>query len=410
MQLLSILKYNFLTLKAQKTRSFLTMLGIIIGVASVIAIMSVGASAQKLLLAQVEAMGSNVIGVLPGAADDMGPPAAVFGIQVTTLKYDDAKAIAELPNITAISSYVKGRGTISYGNKTRDYDFSGVTPGYPIVEDTAVESGRFLKQEDIDGLSRVVVLGSDVAQEFFGKENPLGERIRINQIVFTVIGVMKERGTAMMINQDEQVFTPLTTAQKIMLGIDHLAFLRAKVDKEENINAVIAQTKETLRFRHRIKDPAKDDFSVRSTAQALDILGTITQALKIFLALVAAISLLVGGVGIMNIMFVAVNERTKEIGLRKALGANKKNILFQFLVESAIMTLIGGLIGIIVGGIISFAVSVGVNYYGYDWKFIVTMSSVVVSTLTAISIGLIFGIWPAYRASKLSPMEALRKS
>lgn len=385
------------------------MLGIIIGVASVIAIISVGASAQKLLLAQVEAMGSNIVGVLPGAADDAGPPAAVFGIQITTLKYEDAKAIAELPNITAVSSYVKGRGTMSYANKTKDFDYSGVTPDYPAVEDTTVEKGRFLKQEDVDGLSRVVVLGSKVAEKFFEKENPLGERIKINQIVFTVIGVMKERGTAMMQNQDEQVFIPLATAQKIMMGIDHLAFLRAKINKEENINAAIAQIKETLRFRHRIKDPAKDDFSVRSTAQALDILGTITQALKIFLAMVAAISLLVGGVGIMNIMFVTVNERTKEIGLRKAVGAKRKNILFQFLVESAIMTLIGGLVGIIAGSAIALAVSIGVNYYGYDWQFIVTLSSVAVSVFTAIIIGLIFGIWPAYRASKLSPIEALRK-
>ncbi len=384
------------------------MLGIIIGVAAVISIIAVGGSAQDLLLAQVRAMGSNLVGILPGASDESGPPATLFGIEVTTLKYGDALALEKIPQVEAVSAYVKGRGTMTYFNKSKDFDYTGASPSYLRVEDADLEIGRFFGQEENDGLARVAVLGSKVKEELFGASDAIDQRIKINQISFKVIGVMKERGSAAFQNQDEQVFIPLKTGQKIMLGIDHLAFIRLKVNEAKNIDLVISQVKSILRFRHNIKDPSKDDFSVRSTEQALDILGSITQALKVFLGMVAAISLVVGGIGIMNIMFVAVNERTREIGLRKAIGAKRKDILIQFLIESATMTFIGGVIGIMLGIVISFLIFIGVNYFGYEWRFIVTPFSIFVSTLMAISVGLVFGLWPANRASKLNPIEALR--
>ncbi len=408
MYLLKTIKSSLENLALQKSRSFLTMLGIIIGVAAVISIMAVGASAQDLLLSQVRSMGSNLVGVLPGAADESGAPAALFGIEVTTLTNEDALAIGELPHIVAVSPYVRGRGTISYLNKSKDFDYTGVGAQYIDVEDTSVETGRFFKQEENDSLARVIVLGSSVKEELFGQSNPINKRVKIGQVSFKVIGLMEERGVAMFQNQDELVFIPVKTAQKMILGINHLAFLRTKIDSEDNVGLAISQIENTLRFRHHIKDPAKDDFTIRSTDQALDILGTITQGLKMFLAVVAAISLIVGGIGIMNIMFVVVNERTREIGLRKALGAKRKDILIQFLIESASMTLIGGLMGIILGIIIALVISVGVNYFGYQWQFIVTPVSVFVSTLMAVAVGIIFGLWPANRASKLSPIEALR--
>jgi len=408
MHFLNTIKLSFKNLALQKSRSFLTMLGIIIGVAAVISIMSVGASAQDLLLAQVRAMGSNLVGILPGASDEAGPPAAMFGIEITTLKHEDGLAIEKLPYITAVSSYTNGRGTISYLSESKDYNYMGVSADYIFVEDTKVDSGRFFRRVEVDGLFRVVVLGSAVKEKLFGDDNPLDKRIKISQVSFKVIGVMEERGVVAFQNQDEQVFVPIKTVQKLLLGIDHLAFIRAKIDKEENIGLAISQIKNTIRFRHNIEDPIKDDFSIRSTDQALDILGTITQALKMFLAAVAAISLIVGGIGIMNIMFVSVNERTREIGLRKAIGARRKNILIQFLIESSVMTLIGGLIGIIVGIAIAWVITLGVNYFGYDWQFIVTPLSVFISTLMAISVGLVFGLWPANRASKLNPIQALR--
>jgi len=408
MRLFNTLKFALRNLALQKSRSFLTMLGIIIGVAAVISIMSVGASAQDLLLAQVRAMGSNLVGILPGASDEAGPPAAVFGIEITTLKYEDGLAIEKLPHVTAVCSYITGRGTISYLNKSKDADYMGVSEGYIIVEETSIALGRFFKQEEVDSLSRVVVLGYEVKKDLFGDDNPIDKRVKINQVSFKVIGVMEERGSVAFQNQDKEVFVPVKTAQKLLLGVNHLAFIRAKIDKEENIDSAISQIENTVRFRHNINDPAKDDFSIRSTDQALDILGTVTQALKMFLAAVAAISLIVGGIGIMNIMFVSVNERTREIGLRKAIGAKRKNILFQFLIESATMTLIGGLIGIITGILIAWVVTLGVNYFGYDWKFMVTPLSVFISTIMAIVVGLVFGLWPANRASKMNPIQALR--
>ena len=408
MYIFNALKYAFQNLALQKSRSFLTMLGIIIGVAAVISIMAVGASAQDLLLSQVRAMGSNLVGILPGAADEMGPPASLFGIEITTLKYEDALALEKLPYLMAVCSYVKGRGTVSYFNQIKDFNYTGVTPSYLEVEDTSVEFGRFIKKEENDSLARVVVLGSQVKEELFGQDNPLDKRIKINQVSFKVVGIMKQRGVVTFENQDEQVFIPLKTAQKLLLGIDHLAFIRTKVNEPGNINLAISQIINILRYRHNIKDPSKDDFSVRSTAQALDILGAVTQALKLFLAMVATISLIVGGIGIMNIMFVVVSERTREVGLRKALGAKRKDILIQFLVESAAMTLLGGIIGIVSGILIAFIVTIGVNYFGYDWHFIITPLSVFVSTLMAVSVGIIFGLWPANSASKLNPIEALR--
>ncbi len=408
MYLVNVLKLTLQNLALRKSRSFLTMLGIIIGVAAVISIIAVGASAQDLLLGQIRAMGSNVVSVLPGASDEAGPPASVFGIEVTTLTYKDSLAIESLPHVQAVCPYANGRQTMAYFNESKDFNYVGVAPGYLEAEETSVAKGRFIRQEEVDSLARVAVLGSQVKEDLFGEGHPIDKRIKIGQTSFKVIGVMKERGTAAFQNQDDQVFIPVKTAQKILLGIDHLSLMRAKIDREENIKPTINRIEEVLRYRHRIKDPAKDDFSVRSTAQALDILGTITQAVKYFLAAVAAISLIVGGIGIMNIMFVVVNERTKEIGLRKALGARRKDILIQFLVESSLMTLIGGIFGIILGILIALAISFGVNYYGYNWQFIITPFSIFISVFMAVTVGIVFGLWPASRASKLNPIEALR--
>ncbi len=408
MYIFNTLKYTWRNLFLQKGRSFLTMLGIIIGVAAVISVMAVGASAEKFVIGQIEAMGSNIIGIMAGGGEEHGVPAAALGIEITTLKYEDALALEELPHFIAVCPYIAGQGTVIYGNTNKDVSYTGVSQSYINVEDASIGRGRFFKQEEVDSLARVAVLGSKTKEDFFGNDEALGKRIKINQVSFKVIGIMEERGMSGFQNNDEQIFLPVKTAQKILLGIDHVAFLRGKVDNEKNVGLTITQAESILRHRHNIDDPAKDDFSVRSTVQALNMLGSVTLALSLFLAMVAGISLVVGGVGIMNIMFVSVNERTQEIGLRKSLGAKNKAIMIQFLIESSFLTLIGGILGIILGILIAWLISLGANYFGYSWPFIITLMPIVISVLMAAGIGLIFGLWPAYRASRLNPIRALR--
>ena len=402
------IKESFANLGLNKTRAFLTMLGIIIGVSAVIGVTSVGAGAQSLVLDQVKSLGTNLIGVMPGKSEEQGPPVAALGIEITSLKHEDALAMMDLPNIESSYAYIKGRSLVSYENKAEDIDFAGVSAAYPEVEDIELAQGRFFSKEDVNSLARVAILGSEAKENLFGQNMALNERIKIKQVSFKIIGVAKERGTVAFQNQDNQIFIPLKTAQKLLLGVDHVAVIRAKVDNEENIPIAIQQAEELLRRRHNIKDPAKDDFTVRSTAQALNILGTITQSLKVFLAMVAAISLLVGGIGIMNIMLVSVKERTKEIGLRKALGAKKSHILLQFLIESIVLTSFGGILGILLGVLISAGVAFGVGYFGYNWQLIITPGSILTAVVMAWLVGLLFGFWPAKQASKLLPIEALR--
>lgn len=392
-----------------KIRSFLTMLGIIIGVMAVIIVMSVGAGAQSLILNQVKSMGSNLIGVLPGKSDEKGPPASVMGVVITTLKADDLEALKkDNPHLLSATGYVKGTDTITWGDQKTDTSFTGVSSEYLDVEDTRVQNGRFFTVEEDRGAARVAVLGDTVAKDLFGDQNPLGQDIKIKKTVFNIIGVMKKRGSSGMQNQDDQIFVPLTTAQKLLLGINYVSFARLKVDSADQVNSAMERAEVILRERHNIDDPENDDFSVRSMVQSLEAITTITNALKMFLAAVAAIALVVGGIGIMNIMLAAVQERTREIGLRKAVGAKNKNIIIQFLIESSMITTLGGAIGIILGIFISWAVAQVAQNLGYSWDFVISTPSIIIGCVVSVGVGLVFGISPARHASRLDPIEALR--
>lgn len=407
------IKSSVTALLANKVRSFLTMFGIIVGVGAVIIIVSVGAGAQSLVLAQVKDLGANLIGVLPGRSEEKGPPASVMGIVITTLTYEDAMALKEkknAPNIVEVVAYSKGVGSVSWGGNDYDTNLSGSTVGYLQVEKGEVDEGRFFTEEEEGNLSRVVVLGSTVKKELFGDSEAIGEKVKIRKKTFEVIGVMKERGTVAFQDYDDQVFIPIKTMQKLILGVNHIGMMRAEVDSADNVEQALKDTEQTLRDRHDITDPtgASDDFTVRSMAEALDMMTTITNALRFFLAAMSALSLLVGGIGIMNIMLVSVTERTREIGLRKAIGANNFNIMSQFLVEAVSITVLGGIIGIIGGVVVSFLISVVSNAMGYEWEFIVSLFSILIAVAVATLVGMVFGIYPAYKASKLQPVEALR--
>jgi putative ABC transport system permease protein len=413
MNLFSPIKISYKYLLAAKFRSFLTILGIIIGVAAVIVIMAIGKSAQALILDQVTGIGSNLVGVLPGASNEDGPPATAMGISITTLKYNDLEALRNkknVPDVTTGAGYVNGTTTATYNGTSLTSSFQGTTASYLEVESTEVEQGRFFIKEEEINMSRVAVVGVNKAKELFLDENPIGKIVKMKDQNFTVIGVLKKRGSAGFgaSSQDDTIFVPLKTAQKVLLGIDHLAFARFKIVDAKFIPRAKEDIKTTLRERHNIDDPKNDDFSVRDMASAVEMITKITDVLRYFLLVIGAISLIVGGVGIMNIMLLAVHQRIREVGLRKAIGAKNSDVQLQFLIESIFISLLGGVIGIVIGVAISFVVAIVMQYLQYVWPFIISWQSIVVATLVSAGIGIIFGLYPASKASHISPMEALR--
>ncbi|MFH2136500.1 MAG: ABC transporter permease, partial [Patescibacteria group bacterium] len=378
MDLRSTIHIAYIGLKTKKSRTFMTMLGIIIGISSVIIIVSVGNGAQSLILNQVKSMGSNLIGIYPGASEESGPPPSALGIVDTSLKNDDLDAVMEnnnVPNAIAVTYYDRGVGTFQWRDQKYDGTFVGTTASYIDVHSVEVESGRFFTKDEEKDLARVVVLGYEVKENLFGDNNPIGQSIKIKKEQFKVIGVIGKRGTQLFENQDNLAFIPIFTCQKIMLGINYVSLARVQIDSEENTDQAVADIRALLRERHKLEKNEPDDFSIRPQTQAIEIFSSITDSLTYFLAAIAAISLLVGGIGIMNIMLIAVVERTREVGLRKALGAKNKNILSQFLAEAVVVTLSGGVVGVIFGVLVSFLVAMVARQLGYQWDLVISYSA-----------------------------------
>jgi putative ABC transport system permease protein len=405
------IRIAYQSLLTAKLRFFLTVLGIIIGVAAVIMVMGIGASAQDLVLSQVKKVGSDLIAVLPGASEEDGPPASAMGVITTTFTNSDLEKLRErqnAPHLVAISGYVSGNATLETKRESREASFQGVSPDMIVVESIDIASGRFFLADEEQDLSRVIVLGHNRAMELFPNGDAVGQTVRLKDTPFQVVGVLEERGSTAFSSPDDLVYVPLVTAQKILLGINYLNFARAKVDNEANIERSRADVTALLRREHNLEDDEESDFSVRSTAAALGALTSITDILKYFLIAIASLSLLVGGVGIMNSMLISVSQRIREIGLRKAVGARPHHIIAQFMIESVFITLCGGVIGIVFGVLLTYVASVVILRLGYEWQFMIPPVSFALGLGVSFLIGIIFGTYPALKASRVSAMEALR--
>lgn len=390
-------------LRANKMRSILTMLGIIIGVGAVIAMVSLGMGVQEKVRSSIAGLGSNLLIVMPGGTTASG--ARLAAGEGARLTYDDAMAIKKnVDNVNAIAPSVSRSYQIVYGNQNWTTSVEGTTPDFMTVRNFSISDGGAFSSRDLETRARVAVIGQTVADNLFYGDSPVGKTIRINKAPFRVVGLLEKKGqSAGGQDQDDVIFIPLTTAQQRMMGITHVQRISVQALTEQSVNQVQEDIKEVLRIRHRIKPGGDDDFTVRNLSAVMETMEETTGTITLLLGFIAAISLLVGGIGIMNIMLVSVTERTREIGIRKALGATYKNILLQFLIESVVIGVLGGIIGICIGVIASYVIS-----YLAGWDTIIAFSAMIVAFGFSVAIGLFFGIYPARKAALLDPIDALR--
>lgn len=388
---------------ANKLRSILTMLGIIIGVAAVIAMVSLGMGVRRSVQSNIASLGSNMLIVMPGSANSGGVRSAA-GSSIT-LKYDDAKAIkTKIKNIDYVSPTVQKSYQIVNGNQNWNSTVYGVTSEYMSIRSLTIATGSFITQSDMDKRNRVAVIGTTVATNLFGTSNPVGKNVRVNGSPYKVIGVIESKGQSSMgQDQDDVVIVPLTTAQERLMGITYVQSVNIQVSDPNKMDQVQSEVETLLRQRHHIVGDKEDDFTVRNLTSLLETMTQTTTMITLLLGSIAGISLLVGGIGIVNIMMVSVTERTREIGIRKALGATFKDIMLQFLIESVVIGVIGGLIGIVFGCLGSVAIAKAASF-----QTVITAAPILVSFFFSVGIGLFFGIYPARKAARLDPIEALR--
>lgn len=384
---------------SNKMRSLLTMLGIIIGVAAVIALMSIGYGVQSSIESNISSLGTNTITITPGTGRKPGIRPAAGSMQ--TLTYKDYEAIKNLPNISYAAPLVNTSYVVVNGNKNWTTRIYGCTEDYAKLSDLNVSEGRFWTAREYNERARVAVIGQTVATSLFGEESPIGQKIRINGDPFTVIGLLEAKGYSFM-DQDDRILIPFTTVQERMLHITYVNNIAISSENSSDLSQIETDVTNLLRLRHHIATGADDDFSIQNSQDLLKTMESTTRTLTIFLGSIAAISLLVCGIGIMNIMLVSVTERTKEIGIRKALGATYEMIIVQFLIESVTVSVAGGLIGVILGIIISKIIP-----YVSTLTTVLTVTPILGSFLFSVLIGLIFGIYPAQKAAKLNPIDAL---
>jgi putative ABC transport system permease protein len=398
------LKISVKALLRNKFRAFLTMLGIIIGVASVIAMIAIGQGSKKSIQDQMSQMGTNLIFAVPGSMQRGG--VRLGNSDAQNMKLSDIKAIEkECPAISAVSPQVRTGGQVVLGNKNWPTTIYGVNEKYLDIRKYKIASGRMFTEREIKTYAKVCLIGQTIVENLFNQgEEPIGKMIRFNNIPFKVIGVLEEKGeNGMGQDQDDLIITPYTTVQKRILSITHIQSIFASAVSEEQNDLAIQQLTETLRRTHKIKDGEPDDFRVMSQTELVQTFTSVSDMMTVLLGTIAGISLLVGGIGIMNIMYVSVTERTKEIGLRLSVGGRERDILMQFLMESVLLSVIGGVIGILLGVVATHLVSSIMN-----WPVVIMSSAIFLAFAVCSAIGIFFGWYPAQKAARLNPIDALR--
>lgn len=408
--------------KSSPTRTILTTVGIMIGIGTVIFVLSAGEGFKSYINEQIDIYGSNTVFVetkIPSSTkarssensttEHMNTSSGSNAVPIMTLKYKDIQDIKQLPNIKNAYGVAMAQQVVTFKDVSKNAFIFGSDASRFDIDRAVIEYGRPYTKEEDRSLAQVAVLGYQIAFDLFGDSNPLGKFIRIGNYNFEVIGVYESRGGASMMNEDDQIFIPITTIQKKILGIDYLFYAVVELIDNTKDDITSLDIADILRRNHYISDPSRDDFIITTQEETLAIFGIILNAITFLLIAIASISLIVGGVGVMNIMYVAVTERIGEVGLKKALGAKNKDILYEFLFEAIILTIIGGIIGILGGSLLAFVTSKIAQSFGLTWKFIVPIWGVVVSVSISAIIGIVFGVFPAQNAAKLNPIEALNK-
>lgn len=422
MKTFSLIGMSFKSMRSNKTRTALTVLGIIIGIASVIIVYSAGAGINDLIVGQIETFGTDIINTeikMPtnkkaSNASAAGATDLVEGVQITSLTLDDMLDVRKLPNIKNNYAGLMSQEQVGFGNEQKKAFIFGTNSSYLDIDKSEVETGRFFTEEEDKSLSQVAVIGAKMKEKLFGDNEAIGKMIKIRKTKFRVIGIMKERGAVLGMDFDDYVYVPVLTLQKRVMGISHILYFISQVEDMSRAEETAEEMRYILRQNHDIKvenkdDFNRDDFRVTTMTEMMSIMDIITGVLTLLLLAIVAISLVVGGVGILNIMYVVVNERTVEIGLRKAVGAKYADIMLQFIFESIVITILGGIFGIIIGALLSYLISLGANAYGLGWNFSIPLRAYVVALGFCCFFGVFFGVYPARKAARMDPIEALRK-
>jgi len=400
------------SLKKNKLRTFLSILGISIGIMSLVVIMSAGQSLRQIFVDQLDTFGTDYVEVeikVPNTKQNSSENAVGLaqGVSITTLSHEDKEDIDNIPNVVGSYSMITGQGSATSVYEEKRIDYLAVSSEFDFIDKVELADGRFFTTEEDNQLARVAVLGSKAAEDFFPNQDPIGQTIRIQKTRFKVIGVYQERGAVPFFDMDKMIFIPVKTAQKLLLGYDHLLAIFAQLEDVGQDEVTAEEVRAILRSNHEITDPDKDDFAVITQAEALATVNSILDAVTLVVAVIASIALVVGGVGIMNIMYVVVSERYFEIGLRKAVGATRRHIKTQFLTESILVTIIGGLAGAILAFLVIVSVYFAAKYQGFDWPLEFSASSFFIAIIFSSAVGVAFGYLPAKKAASLDPVAAL---